>query len=82
MKPEYNVLKVAGSTLGLKHSETTIEKMKKAQKGNKNHTYGTKRLEEIKNKISNTMGTAIYVHSLDLKFIQCFPPLRGVLVST
>jgi hypothetical protein len=49
LKPEYNVLKIAGSTLGFKHSESTIEKMKNAKKGNKNYTYGTKRLEEIKN---------------------------------
>lgn len=38
-----------GSTLDFKHSESTIEKMKKAKKGNKNHTYGIKCLEEIKN---------------------------------
>jgi group I intron endonuclease len=55
LKPEYNILKVAGSTLGFKHSESTIEKMKKAKKSNKNHTYGTKRLEKIKIFISNIM---------------------------
>lgn len=49
MKLEYNVLKVAGSTLDFKHSESTIEKMKKAKKGNLNHAVGVKCLEEIKN---------------------------------
>lgn len=72
LKPEYNVLKIAGSTFGFKHSEKTKEKMRNAQIGSKNHTYGTKRLESIRNKISSTMGTPIYVYSLDLKFIQCF----------
>jgi hypothetical protein len=39
LKPEYNVLKIAGSTFGLKHSEKTKEKMRNAQIGSKNHTY-------------------------------------------
>ena len=38
-KPEYNILKVAGSLLGFKHSEVTKTKMK-SRRGEKSHRYG------------------------------------------
>ena len=53
LKPEYNILQIAGSSLGYKHSEETITKLK-----------GRKLSEEEKNKIyermkGNTYGTAL-----------------------
>jgi len=48
-KPEYNILKIAGSSLGFKHSEETIEKLRERV-----HT------EEAKAKISKSrIGTKI-----------------------
>lgn len=41
LKPEYNILKVAGSVLGLKHSEVTKAKMRINNIGKK-HTYKTR----------------------------------------
>lgn len=39
-KPEYNILKIAGSPLGRKHSKETINKMKLSQLGEKHHAFG------------------------------------------
>lgn len=36
LSPEYNVLKIAGSRLGYKHSEATKEKMSNIGKGENN----------------------------------------------
>lgn len=43
LKPQYNIMKNAGSTLGFKHSKTTIEHMKLSRTG-KTHTDYTKLL--------------------------------------
>jgi group I intron endonuclease len=43
LKPEYNILKVAGSNLGFKHSYKTIEKIKKSLLG---HTRWSKKLKQ------------------------------------
>lgn len=40
INPEYNLLKVAGSCLGYKHSEETKLKMSESRKGEKNPMYG------------------------------------------
>jgi len=37
LKPDYNILKTAGSLLGFKHSEATIEIIRNAKLGKKNH---------------------------------------------
>jgi group I intron endonuclease len=47
LKPEYNILKTAGSVLGLKHTEEIRAKIREASLGNKNmlgktHTEETK----------------------------------------
>lgn len=44
LKPEYNVLKTAGSSLGAKHSEETKAKIADALKGTNNPMYGKKRI--------------------------------------
>ena len=50
--------------------------MKKAQISSKNHIFGIPRSEEIKNKVSNTMGTQISVYSLNFQLILCFSSSR------
>ena len=51
LKPEYNILKKAGSSLGFKHSEETVIKISTASKGNQK-AKGLKHSEETKAKIS------------------------------
>jgi hypothetical protein len=41
LKPEYNILKKAGSNLGRKHSTESIEKMKLSKKIKNNSSFGT-----------------------------------------
>jgi len=55
LKPEYNILKIAGSLLGFKHSDDTIFRLKKAKSNlnnpmfSKNHSVETKlKMSELK----------------------------------
>jgi group I intron endonuclease len=50
-KPEYNINKIAGNNLGMKHSEETKKKMSEAHKGYK-RCLGKKASEETKEKMS------------------------------
>nr|QID02720.1 hypothetical protein [Orbilia oligospora]QID02784.1 GIY endonuclease [Orbilia oligospora] len=45
LKPEYNTLKIAGSSLGFKHSEETITILSAIKKGDKNPMFGKKKPE-------------------------------------
>jgi len=45
LKPEYNTLKVAGSSLGFKHSEETVAILSAIKIGNQNPMYGNVRPE-------------------------------------
>ena len=47
-KPNYNILKLAGSSQGFKHSPETIAKLKKMHTGNLHPRFGTKASEEQK----------------------------------
>lgn len=96
--PKYNILKIAGSRLGSLHLESTIKKMREAKKGN-SHSLETRELmseakkgiaktEEHKTRISEVLGTTIYVYSSDgitlintfssarkaVKFLRCSHP--------
>lgn len=51
LKPEYNILKVAGSLLGFKHSEDTIAKFKKARYKENNPMFSKLHTEESKLKM-------------------------------
>ncbi len=55
LKPEYNILKIAGSLQGFQHSKETLAKMAAIKLGKKNPMYGKKRVhsEETIAKISN-----------------------------
>jgi group I intron endonuclease len=54
-KPEYNILKLAGSSIGYKHSEESKFKISKGLMGDKNPNYGKNRSEETRVKISVSM---------------------------
>jgi group I intron endonuclease len=75
LKPEYNILKVAGSLLGYIHSEESIAKISFALSGENNpmfgrirenhHFFGKTHTADTKAKMSAAQGTAIYVYSSD-----------------
>lgn len=44
--PEYNILKIAGSSLGFKHSDVAKAKISLAKLGEKHHFFGIKHTEE------------------------------------
>ena|SRR5947209_7562755 len=52
LKPEYNILKRAGSSLGFKHTEETLAKISAANKGEKHPMYGKTHTEETLAKIT------------------------------
>jgi group I intron endonuclease len=56
-QPYYNILKIAGSPLGRKHTEETKTKISDAKKGTflveDNHFYGKTHTEEARKKISD-----------------------------
>lgn len=52
LEPKYNILKVAGSTLGLKYSEEVREKRSFARLGENNTFYGKTHTEETKTLMS------------------------------
>jgi group I intron endonuclease len=51
LKPEYNILKTAGSLLGFKHSEQTREKIRDKMIGENHHFFGRTHSEETIEKI-------------------------------
>jgi hypothetical protein len=51
--------------------------MSLAQSGDKHYLFGKTRSKEIKEKISKTKGTTIYLFSLDQELIQSFPSARA-----
>jgi len=55
LKPEYNILKTAGSPLGLKHSDETRAKLSALNKGKNNPMFGKKHSEEYKAKMSEAL---------------------------
>lgn len=77
IKPEYNILKIARSSLGFKHSEETIEKLKTISKGravSEEHkvklslaTKGIPRSEEVKANMYKKLHNRVEVQVLDKK---------------
>lgn len=59
-KPEFNILKIAGSTLGLKWTDEGKERSSKAKTGIKNPAYGIPKTKEMKERISNTLKGRIF----------------------
>jgi len=58
---------------GKTHSEETKEIMSLVKRGEKNNMFGKTRSEEFKLKLSQDMGTKIYLYSLDNTLIQTIP---------
>ncbi len=54
-KPEYNLLQIAGSSLGVKRTEETLWKMSAAKFGENNPLFGKNQSEETRAKISASM---------------------------
>jgi group I intron endonuclease len=66
LKPTYNILKLAGSSLGFKHSYSTIVQMK--ERNNKNHPFlAREHSEESKLKMSLSSRLSSLVKLLDIE---------------
>ncbi len=82
LEPEYNILKKAGSNLGIKMSSETRAKMSMAKLGKPSHRKGLKGLEaftaESLQKMSDNSGMKkrVYVYSSD--HVLLFPPFLSV----
>jgi len=70
--PEYNILKVAGSLLGYKHTVESIEKISIAKKGENHPMFGKSHSPDAVTKISkalsgenNSMSKSVFVYSLN-----------------
>ena len=61
-KPKYNILKLAGSSQGFKHSPETIAKLKKMHAGKLHPRYGKKVSEEQKNLTSIALKNFFLEH--------------------
>lgn len=76
LKPEYNILKVAGSVLGFKHSETTKAKMRINNLGKK-HTYETRQKIGLGIKLSVKVNIKPKLITMDTK-LKLSSRSRGV----
>lgn len=65
LKPKYNILKVAGSSLGYRHSDITKGKMSILNTKEKHPFFGKKHTEESKLKMSLSRK-AFYVKVIDV----------------
>jgi len=63
LKPEYNILKIAGSRLGSKQSEAAKFNISIAQKGELNHFYGKTHTDETRKKMQLSLKSIIRVNS-------------------
>lgn len=64
LQPEYNILKIAGSSLGYQHSEEFKQKFSELMRGENNPFFGKNHSQSSKDQISQTLGTIIYQYSL------------------
>lgn len=77
LKPEYNILGLAGSPRGYKHTEEALEKIKSSSKGRRHSEEAKAKMrtanlgkimsEDIKLKISNTKILASFKHTKEAK---------------
>jgi hypothetical protein len=72
LKPTYNILQSAGSSLGYKHLDITKAKLSTKFKGENNHMFGKKHTQESIAK----MGTAIVVTDVKIGLEKTFNSLR------
>jgi hypothetical protein len=82
LKPEYNILKKAGSNLGTKMSSETKAKMSEAKLGKPSHRKGLKGLEaftlESLQKMSDNSGMKKSVYVYSSAHVLLFPPFFSV----
>ena len=71
-----NILKIAGNLLGFKHTEESIAKIKKAQKGELHSMYSKSPSIETRTKSRIYQGTTIFVYLKDDIFINSFYFIR------
>lgn len=64
--PPYNILQKAGSLLGYKHSQESLNKMSESQKGGKHYFYGKIHTQETLAKMIEANKNSIAVEVLDL----------------
>jgi group I intron endonuclease len=83
-KPEYNILEVAGSSLGFRLSDKTRLKMSEAKKGLSSHRKGKTHTEESKllMKKNNGMNKVIYMFSSDGTLLCEFPSVANAAETT
>lgn len=63
LKPEYNILKIAGSKLGFKHSEVTRVQMSINNTGINHPFYGKHHTQETREKIGKSLKSVIRINS-------------------
>jgi group I intron endonuclease len=61
-QPKYNILKIAGSSSGFRHSVDTINKLKELLKKENHPNYGTTRSDETKKAISDSIKEFYQTH--------------------
>lgn len=67
LKPRYNILNIAGSSLGFRHSETTRANMSLNNTKEKHPFYGRKHTEESKVKMALSSPLAKSVEVIDVE---------------
>lgn len=82
LAPEYNILRIAGSSLGYKHSSKSLEKMSQPRPNfspSKDHIEAIRLANtnkilslDTKNKISTSLSHPIYVYTPNLLFLAKF----------
>jgi hypothetical protein len=78
LNPEFNILKTAGNSLGFKHTQESIKKMRKAQSGENHPLYGKKHTDQTKQMMSIAKGgSLIFLYSLDLEELLTFSSARA-----
>jgi group I intron endonuclease len=74
LKPEYNILKIAGSTLGFKHSLKTRAQMSINNTGVNHPFFGKKHTDETKVKmsLSSKLAKAVIITDVDSGLVERF----------
>jgi len=82
--PDYNILEVAGSSLGFKLSEETRLKMSSSKKGLPSHRKGKVHTEDSKSimKLNNGMNKPIYMFSKEKALVKSFSSVTNAADST
>src|SRR5574338_59174 len=80
LTPEYNILPIAGSRLGSRHTEKTKTKISGSLigkiSGNNNPMFGKSHSSETKNLMSTIKGSAVFVYTEDGLLVNTFVSIR------